>query len=71
MNIQTAFQAPSTRDLSRPKCPRCGSILLVAEQSAFTLKGRIRHSWSCDDCGNEFVTSIRVLPRQSVSDGPH
>jgi transposase-like protein len=44
----------------RPKCPRCGSVLLVAEQSGFNMRGRIDHSWSCDDCGNEFVTSIRL-----------
>jgi predicted RNA-binding Zn-ribbon protein involved in translation (DUF1610 family) len=65
MDIQTAYHAPSRADLSRPKCPSCGSTLLVAEQSVFNLNGRIRHTWSCDECGNEFVTSIRVLPRQA------
>jgi ribosomal protein S27AE len=48
----------------KPKCPRCGSMVLVAEHSAFNFDGRIRHTWSCDDCGNEFVTSIRALPRR-------
>jgi RNase P subunit RPR2 len=52
-----------TRDFGRPKCPRCGSVLLVAEESEFNLKGRIRHAWSCDDCGHEFVTSITLRPR--------
>jgi len=70
-NIQTAYQSPSAQDLGRPKCPRCGSVLLVAEQSAFNLKGRIRHSWSCDRCGHEFVTSIRLWPRQSVNGDAH
>ncbi len=65
MDVQTACQASSNADLSRPKCPRCGSVLLVAEQSAFNPDGRIRHTWSCDDCGNAFVTSISVLPRQA------
>jgi hypothetical protein len=32
----------------------------MAEESAFNLKGRIRHAWSCDDCAHEFVTSIRL-----------
>jgi ribosomal protein S27AE len=64
MDIRTAFQVPSRADLSRPKCPSCGSVLLLAEHSAFMPKGRVRHAWSCDDCGHEFVTSIRVLPRQ-------
>jgi predicted RNA-binding Zn-ribbon protein involved in translation (DUF1610 family) len=60
---QTAYTMPSTEKLSRPKCPRCGSILLVAEESRFNARGRIDHSWSCDDCGTAFVTSIRLWPR--------
>lgn len=48
----------------RPKCPRCGSTVLVAEHSALNVDGCIRHTWSCDDCGNGFVTSIRASPRQ-------
>jgi hypothetical protein len=35
-------------------------MLLVAEVSEFDLKGRIRHSWTCDDCGHVFHTSIRL-----------
>jgi predicted RNA-binding Zn-ribbon protein involved in translation (DUF1610 family) len=62
---QTACQSASTRvlateDLSRPKCPDCGSILLFAEESRFNLRGRIDHAWSCDACGTAFVTSIRL-----------
>ncbi len=61
-------QAPPSRvhaaaRLSRPKCPRCGSVLLVAEQSCFNATGRIDHSWSCDDCGKLFVTTIRLWRR--------
>jgi predicted RNA-binding Zn-ribbon protein involved in translation (DUF1610 family) len=52
------------RTLGRPNCPRCGSVLLIAETSAFNLAGRIRHSWSCDDCGHAFVTSIALWPRR-------
>lgn len=73
MTIQTACQTASqpvsqplsTTDLRRPNCPRCGSMLLVAEQSVFNPNGHIRHTWSCHDCGNEFVTSVRVFPRQA------
>jgi hypothetical protein len=50
-------------NLGRPHCPRCGSILLMAEDSRFNVRGRIDHAWSCDDCGNAFVTSIRLLSR--------
>jgi RNase P subunit RPR2 len=44
----------------RPKCPRCGSVLLIAEESRYNARGRIDHVWSCDDCGHAFVTSIRL-----------
>jgi RNase P subunit RPR2 len=63
MRIQPAYHAPSNEDYSRPHCPRCGSVLLVAEESEFNLKGRIRHVWSCDECGNAFATSIVLRPR--------
>lgn len=53
----------ATDKLSRPKCPRCGSVLLVAEESRFNVEGRIDHIWSCDDCGHAFATTIRLLPR--------
>jgi hypothetical protein len=75
MIVQAAYQASSraaranaTPSLSRPKCPRCGSVLLIAEESRFDANacnamGRIHHDWSCDDCGNSFATSIRLCPR--------
>jgi ribosomal protein S27AE len=66
MTVQSAYLAFSTRgteNFGRPKCPRCGSVLFIAEESRFNIRGRIDHAWSCDDCGNEFVTSIRLLPR--------
>jgi hypothetical protein len=52
-------------NFGRPNCPRCGNVLLIAEESAFNLKGRIRHAWSCDDCAHEFVTSITLWPRKA------
>ena len=65
MTLQLACRAPepATHNFRRPKCPRCGTILLIAEESAFNLRGRIRHAWTCDDCSYEFVTSILLLPR--------
>ncbi len=65
MNIQTACSVPWEVQLSRPNCPQCGSLVLIAEHSAFNPDGHIRHSWLCDACGEEFTTSIRVLPRQA------
>jgi hypothetical protein len=36
---------------------------MVAEQSRFSLTGRIDNFWACDDCGAEFATSIEVKRR--------
>jgi ribosomal protein S27AE len=65
MDIQTACRTLSRAELRRPKCPKCGSVVLFAEHSAFNANGGICHSWSCDACGHEFATSIRILPRQA------
>lgn len=61
---QVACPAPRLDTFCRPNCPRCGSVVHVAERSAFNLNGRIRHSWACDQCSEEFATSISVLPLQ-------
>jgi ribosomal protein S27AE len=70
MNIRIAYQASSRVELMRPKCPHCGATVLMAERAAFNPDGRIRHTWSCDDCGHEFVTSIAIhgrQPRRSIA----
>jgi len=61
--VASSSRVHATENLNRPKCPGCGSILLVAEESRFNARGRIDHTWSCDDCGNLFVTSIRLWRR--------
>jgi transposase-like protein len=62
IRLPRSRKCPRGRDaeFGRPKCPRCGSVLLIAEISEFNLKGRIHHAWSCDDCAHEFVTSITL-----------
>jgi DNA-directed RNA polymerase subunit RPC12/RpoP len=57
------YSAQTVRRAQRPDCPDCGSRLLVAEQSRFSLTGRIDNFWACDDCGAEFATSIEVKRR--------
>ena len=64
MSIQFACNADATAPLKfgRPNCPRCGIMLLMAEEFEFNFKGKIRHAWVCDECTHQFVTSI-ALPR--------
>ena len=68
MTVQPAYEGRISRTsmnakLSRPNCPQCGNVLLVAEESRFGVGGRIDHSWSCDDCGNKFLTSTGLWRR--------
>jgi ribosomal protein L37AE/L43A len=56
-------RAMTTESLRRPNCPRCGGNLLVAEESRFNARGHIDHDWSCDDCGHQFATSVRLSRR--------
>ncbi len=58
------------RYFSNPSCPRCGDSLLLAESSEFVSDGRIRHTWACDSCGQEFHTSVQFVPRSELFDSP-
>jgi ribosomal protein S27AE len=46
--------------LRRPNCPACENVVLIAEHSRLNASGHIDHLWSCDECGNEFVTTVRL-----------
>ncbi len=45
---------------TRPLCPRCGEALFAPEIAEFAGNGRIRHTWSCDDCDHEFRTCVEI-----------
>jgi ribosomal protein S27AE len=53
----------------RPKpamtCARCGDALYMARGAEYVDPQRIRHQWSCDECGYSFETlasSARLQP---------
>jgi len=50
-------------NFGRPRCPRCGNLLLIAERSEFHFTGWIRNSWRCDYCAHTFETAIALRPR--------
>jgi transcription elongation factor Elf1 len=59
---------PPRRCLERPACPHCGDTPLAPEASELVARRLIRHSWSCDSCGHDFATAIRLFGRQFVED---
>jgi len=49
-------------------CVNCGGALVAPAKSAYLGGGQIRHFWSCDACGQEFQTSIRIAALSGSSD---
>ena len=56
------------RYLSSPSCPRCGTFLVCPETSEFVQHGHVRHSWSCDSCGQEFQTTVEFAGEHEMPD---
>jgi ribosomal protein L37AE/L43A len=60
MSLQSATPAvlAFARYFARPSCPQCGETQLAPERSEFVGEGIVRHTWSCDGCGQEFRTTV-------------
>jgi len=61
MSRQTETQSGATmRRLTLPSCPKCNDLLCAPAASEFVSKEHVRHQWSCETCGHEFSTSVRL-----------
>lgn len=56
----TVVSAP--RPFGMRSCPHCSELVVAPEASEFVSDGEVRHIWSCDSCGNEFETAVRMEP---------
>lgn len=62
MSGQTETQSGATmRRLTLPSCPKCNDLLCAPTASEFVSKDQVRHQWSCEACGHEFSTSVRLF----------
>ena len=50
----------AARRLTRPLCPGCDDMLVAPALSVHVHQDDIRHWWSCDACGYEFLTLVTV-----------
>ncbi len=48
------------RYFARPCCPQCGDTQLAPERSEFAGEGLIHHTWECDGCNLEFITTVEL-----------
>jgi RNase P subunit RPR2 len=44
----------------RSFCPECHDLMVAATQSQHVDKNVVRHWWSCESCGHEFRTTVRL-----------
>jgi hypothetical protein len=41
-------------------CGQCGDSLVGPEWSEHVSERCVRHFWSCDSCGHQFTTTVRL-----------
>jgi hypothetical protein len=44
----------------RSFCPECHDLLVAATKSQHVNRNVVRHYWSCESCGHEFRTTVRL-----------
>jgi hypothetical protein len=80
MLVRHAETEPSGRRWPRmrnmPRCSICTDFLVAPEASVLKTDGEVSYLWSCDRCGQGFVTEARVPTPASPQDarptsGPH
>ena len=57
---ETHSATVASRRVALPSCPNCNDLLFAPAASEFVSASRVRHIWSCDACGHEFSTSVRL-----------
>jgi|ERR1700722_8524557 hypothetical protein len=60
MHIATHVATGASRRLALPACPKCSDLQFAPAASEFVSKGKVRHVWSCEACGHEFSTSVKL-----------
>jgi hypothetical protein len=67
-------QAEIERDVKwsrMPRCPSCSDLMVAPEASVLGPDGDVSHLWTCDSCGQGFVTRARsripAWPQRSVA----
>ena len=60
MTLQSAALVTAPTAFRLRSCPHCDEPVVAPDMSEFVSDGKVRHFWSCDSCGHEFRTAVRV-----------
>jgi RNase P subunit RPR2 len=54
--------------LVRSHCPQCDDLMVAPARSQHVQNDLVRHWWSCETCGHEFRTTVRLpaLPAEAL-----
>jgi RNase P subunit RPR2 len=52
----------ATHNFMRSFCPQCHDLLVAAAMSQHVEEDVVRHWWTCESCGHEFGTTVRLHP---------
>ena len=54
----------------RSFCPECQDLLVAAAMSQHVNDDVVRHWWTCESCGHEFGTTVRLPARHAEACRP-
>jgi ribosomal protein L37AE/L43A len=66
MTLHVATATLVSRPFGMRACPHCSEMAVAPEASEFMGEGKVRHIWSCDACGHEFETAVRLAAKQAA-----
>jgi hypothetical protein len=56
------------RARNRPRCSICSDLMVAPEASALQSGGKVMYLWSCDTCGQGFVTQASIFRHITATD---
>lgn len=59
-HVTSHVTSVALRRLALPACPKCNDLQFAPAASEFVSKGQVRHFWSCEACGHDFSTSVKL-----------
>jgi RNase P subunit RPR2 len=54
----------------RSFCPECHDLMVAAAKSQHVKADVVRHWWSCESCGHEFRTTVRLPALSAAASQP-
>jgi len=66
MRLHFNPEASVPRPFGLRACPHCDALVVAPDASQFVSEGKVRHFWSCDSCGHEFATAVKLIDRRAA-----